>query len=69
VSIDKTSPLYKTHNNLIDLLGTIVSLGESVLSFCSRTRVTYFKVQIKYDIRTDNSGSILFDKTWEEGNR
>ena len=60
--------------NKLETVVTLVKiLGEHtthILSFCRRaTRVSYFKISFSYEIGSEGHGSILFDKTWEEGKR
>lgn len=57
-------------DTLITLTKLITSKLKHVITFCKRSsKVTYFKISFSYEIQTHNNGSILFDKTWEEGER
>jgi len=41
-----------------------------ILSFCKRsTKIKYFRLSFSYEISSHGQGTILYDKTWEEGNR
>jgi len=68
--MDRMMELKTVNDKLINLVSLITHQGTTALSFCKRaSKVTYFKISFSYDIRTFNSGSIGFSKTWEEGDK
>jgi len=53
-----------------DIVKSLIENAEYVLHFISRTpKITHFKISFSYEINTENNGSILYDKTWEEGKK
>ncbi len=60
--------------NKIETISTLVKMiaehTTHILSFCRRaTDITYFKISFSYEISSHGQGTILYDKTWEEGER
>jgi hypothetical protein len=68
--MDRMMESKSINDKLVSIAVLITDQINLALKFCrGASKITHFKISFSYDIKTYNSGSIGFSKTWEEGEK